>query len=309
MSELHDAVDNYLTMRRKLGYVLVDAGRLLPDFVAYMEQHDARHVTTELAVAWATVPSGVNPIWWRQRLIAVRGFAQYLKHFDQSTEVPPADVLRASYSRVTPYLYSAADIAALMSAAQTLSPPLRAATYETLIGLLATTGVRIGEAIGLDRTDLDVAAMLLRVRRTKTGTQREVPLHETTISALRAYLQVRDDQFLKHESESLFVSIRGTRICQAAVNDTFPVLVDRAGLSGRGARCRPRIHDLRHSFAVRSLLDWYEQGVADIDVRLPLLSSVLGHVNPASTYWYLEAAPELMAIVSARLEGVLGELP
>jgi integrase len=196
-----------------------------------------------------------------------------------------------------------------MSAAQTLSPPLRAATYETLIGLLVTTGVRIGEAIGLDRGDLDVAAMLLRIRHAKAGSQREVPLHETTIAALRDYARVRDDRVLKHESESLFVSIRGTRICQSAVNATFHVLVDRAGLPGRGARCRPRIHDLRHSFAVRSLLDWYEQGVVDIDVRMPLLSSMLGHVNPASTYWYLEAAPELMAIVSTRLERVLGELP
>ena len=201
-----------------------------------------------------------------------------------------------------------ADIARLMAAARALTPALRAATYETLIGLLVVSGLRIGEAIGLDQTDVDGGALLVVVRHAKRGSSREVPLHETTIQALRAYAKLRDRHFPEPRSQSLFVSTRGTRICQSAVNDTFPGLVRHAGLDGRGERCRPRIHDIRHSFAVRTLLDWYQQG-ANVDARLPLLSSYLGHVNPASTYWYLEAAPELLAIVGKRLEGVLGELP
>lgn len=307
MTDLHAAVVTYLELRRGLGYALTDAGHLLPDFVDYLHRRGAQHVNIELAAAWATQPSGVHPIWWRQRLGAVRGFAEYLQHIDPDTEVPPPDLLPAAYHRIAPYVYTDAEIVALMAVARSPNPPLRAATYETLIGLLAVTGLRIGEAIGLDRDDIDTDTRLLVVRHAKRGARR-VPLHDTTIQALSGYMRLRDRHFPQLRSGSFFVSIRGTRLCQGAVHDTFPTLLKGAGLRvDRPDGRRPRIHDVRHTFAVRQLLAWHRQGV-DVDARLPLLADMLGHVNPASTYWYLQAVPELMQVLCRRLDQVLGEL-
>lgn len=308
MNELHAALRDYLAVRRSLGYQLEETEHLLTDFVGYLQGRDATRVTTELALAWATAPRQAHPAWWRHRLGVVRGFARHLATLDPSTEVPPTDLLPAVMPRMTPYLYSDADISGLMAAARDLTPALRAATYATLVGLLVVSGLRIGEATGLDRADVDEAALALVVRRAKPGSAREVPLHETAVEALRGYARLRDHHFPVPRSPSFFVSIRGTRLCRSAVNETFHELIRRAGLEGRGARCRPRIHDVRHSFAVASLLRWHREG-ADVDAKLPLLSAMLGHVDPASTYWYLEAAPELLALVAQRLEHVLGELP
>lgn len=307
MSDLSAAVESYLAMRRGLGFKLVDAGSLLPDFVGYLHHHGAEHVSTELALGWATLPVNTSPVWWRQRLCTVRGFAEYLRNIDPDTEVPPRELLPARQQRVAPYLYSAADIEALMAAARSLNPPLRATTYETIIGLLSVTGLRLGEALGLNREDIDEDQLLLIVRHAKGG-GRKVPLHETTVQALQHYFDGVDRHFPEPASPSVFVSIRGTRMNKDSIHATFPHLIDMAGLTGRGQRPRPRPHDLRHSMAVRQLIDWHQQGV-DIDARIPLLSAVLGHSDPASTYWYLQAAPELFAIVGARLEEFLGELP
>jgi integrase len=307
MTDLSAAVDSYLAMRRGLGFKLVDAGSLLPDFVGYLHHNGAQHVSTEMALAWATQPVNADPVWWRQRLGIVRGFADYLRNIDPDTEVPPRDLLPARQQRVAPYLYSAADIAALMAAARCLNPPLRAATYETFIGLLSVTGLRLGEVLALNRGDLDKKRLLLTVRHAKRG-GRQVPLHDTTIRALQGYFDCVDRHFPEPVSPSVLVSIRGTRMNKDSIHATFPVLIDRAGLTGLGQRPRPRIHDLRHTFAVRQLVDWHQQR-ADVDARIPLLSAVLGHSDPASTYWYLEAAPELFAIVGQRLEEFLGELP
>jgi integrase len=307
MTDLKAAVDSYLALRRGLGFTLQDHRRVLPDFVDYLDRHGAEHISTELALAWATRPENVSPVWWRQRLSMVRGFAQYLRTIDPATEVPPDDLLPARQPRIAPYLYSDADIDALMSAARSLNPPLRAATYETFIGLLLVTGLRLAEALALDRADLDRERHQLRVRHAKRG-GRLIPLHTTTIEALDHYIEYVDDHFPEAQSPSLFVSIRGTRMNRNSMHATFPGLIDRAGLTGHGQRVRPRIHDLRHSFAIRQLLDWHRQHV-DVDARIPLLSSVLGHSDPISTYWYLEASPELFAIVGERLDTVLGDLP
>jgi integrase/recombinase XerD len=307
MTDLPAAVDSYLAMRRGLGFKLLDAGSLLPDFVGYLHHHGAEHVSTELAVAWATQPVNARPIWWRQRLGIVRGFADYLRNIDPDTEVPPRDLLPARQQRVAPYLYSATDIAALMAAARSLNPPLRATTYETFIGLLSITGLRLGEALALNRDDLDKKRLLLTVRHAKRG-GRKVPLHETTLRALQLYFDCVDRHFPEPVPPSIFVSIRGTRMNKDSIHATFPALIDKAGLTGRGQRPRPRIHDLRHSFAVRQLVDW-NQKHTDVDARIPLLSAILGHTDPASTYWYLQAAPELFTVVGRRLEEFLGELP
>jgi integrase/recombinase XerD len=242
MTDLSAAVDSYLAMRRGLGFKLVDAGSLLPDFVGYLHHNGAEHVSTELAVAWATQPVNAGPIWWRQRLGIVRGFADYLRNIDPDTEVPPRDLLPARQQRVAPYLYSAADIAALMAAARSLNPPLRAATYETFIGLLSVTGLRLGEALALNRDDLDKKRLLLIVRHAKRA-GRKVPLHETTLRALQLYFDCVDRRFPEPASPSVFVSTRGTRMNRDSIHATFPVLIDRAGLTGLGQRPRPRIHD------------------------------------------------------------------
>lgn len=281
MNELHAALRDYLAVRRSLGYQLEETEHLLTDFVGYLQGRDATRVTTELALAWATAPRQAHPAWWRHRLGVVRGFARHLATLDPSTEVPPTDLLPAVMPRMTPYLYSDADLIGLMAAARDLTPALRAATYATLVGLLVVSGLRIGEATGLDRADVDEAALALVVRRAKPGSAREVPLHETAVEALRCYARLRDRHFPVPRSPSFFVSIRGTRLCRSAVNDTFHELIRRAGLEGRGTRCRPRIHDIRHSFAVASLLHWHREG-ADVDAKLPLLSAMLGHVDPAS---------------------------
>ena len=307
MIDLDAAVDSYLAMRRGLGFTLVDAGSLLPDFVAFLHRNGAEHLSTELALTWATKPVNVSPVWWRQRLSFVRGFAEYLRTIDPDTEVPPRDLLPARQIRVAPYLYSDADIEALMSAARLLNPPLRAATYEAIIGLISVTGLRLGETLALNRDDLDTTQSQLIVRRSKGG-GRKVPVHETTLNALQGYFDCVDRLFPEPVSPSVFVSIRGTRMNKDSVHATFPALIDTAGLTGRGHRARPRIHDLRHSFAVRQLIDWHHQH-ADVDARIPLLTAVLGHSDPASTYWYLQAAPELFAIVAERLEEFWGELP
>ncbi|WP_217496256.1 tyrosine-type recombinase/integrase [Arthrobacter sp. 24S4-2] len=307
MTDLSAAVDSYLAMRRGLGFKLVDAGSLLPAFVGYLHENGAEHVSNELSLAWATRPVNTHPVWWRQRLCFVRGFAEYLRTIDPETEVPPADLLPARQQRLAPYLYSGADIAALVAAARSLNPPLRAATYETIIGLLSVTGLRLGEALALNREDIDKKHLLLVVRHAKGG-GRKVPLHETTLRALQHYFDCVDRHFPDRISPSVFVSIRGTRMNKDSIHATFPLLIDQAGLTGRGQRPRPRLHDLRHSYAVRQLIDWHQQH-ADVDARIPLLSAVLGHSDPASTYWYLQAAPELFAIVGARLEEFLGELP
>ena len=246
MSELRTAVRDYLALRRALGYTLKQTEWLLAGFVSYLEEHDEPHVTTALAIAWATRPASADPRWWHQRLGTVRGFARYLASIDPQTEVPPADLLPAAYHRVTPYLYSEADITALLDAASTLSPRLRAATYQTLIGLLTVSGMRIGEAIALDRADVDDAALVVAVRKAKPGSARTVPLHPATAQALRGYARLRDRHFPAPSTPGFFVSTRGTRLAYSDANKTFRSLTRKAGLEGRGQRHRPRAHDLRH---------------------------------------------------------------
>lgn len=307
MSELRAELSDYLAIRRGLGFSLERAGRLLPDFVSFLERAEAPRITVDLAVAWACQPTGAQHGWWRERLGLVRGFARHLQVLDPLTEVPSPDLLPGNRSRQTPYLYSDSDMSALMGQARGLRPQWRAVTYETLIGLLAVTGLRLGETLGLDRSDVDLTAGVLLVRRAKFAKTREVPIHPSTGAALRRYSAVRDRKWASPVTPGYFVSARGQRLGEGTVHDNFRILVDRAGLQTRGGRCRPRPHDLRHSFAIRTLLQWYRDGV-DVQARLPELSTFLGHVDPGCTYWYLQAAPELLGLASQRLETVMGEL-
>lgn len=301
MSSLREGLTDYLTIRRALGYKLVRAGKLLAQFLTYLEGIGARTVTTEHAIAWARLSAGGNVNWWAHRLSVVRCFATYLRTLDPRTEVPTADLLPVRPQRATPYLYSDEEISSLIEVCRQLRYPLRVATYRTLIGLLAVTGLRVGEAIRLDREDIDFEQGLLVVREGKFGKSRELPLHPTTLQALRSYLRKRDRWYPSPNAPALFISTAGTRLLYCGVSWTYLKLLRFAGLKPRSAACRPRLHDLRHAFAVRTMLDAYRSG-ADVQARLPLLSTYLGHVNPASTYWYLSAAPELLALASGRLE-------
>lgn len=305
MSPLRDALVDYLTIRRALGYRLERAEKLLGQFLDYLDEHRLERVTVERALDWARLPAGGDVSWWAQRLSVVRGFAGYLHNLDPAHEVPPAELLPRRSRRATPYLYSDEEILALIDAAAGLRFPLRAATYQTLIGLLAVTGMRVGEAIRLDRADLDLDHGVLTVRDSKFGKSRELPLHGSTVRALDAYLQRRDRRRAAAATEAVFVSSVGSRLLYCNVDWTFLRLVERAGLRPRSASCRPRLHDLRHSFAVRTVLDWYRADI-EVQARLPLLSTYLGHVDPEATYWYLSAAPELLTLAGERLERALG---
>ena len=298
---LRTALVDYLALRRALGFALRRDEKLLNQFLTYLQDHGKDSVTVADALAWASQPVGASPGWLGFRMNVVRGFAGYLHTLDPSVQVPPPGLLPGTTRRAVPYLYSDTDIASLMAQTRRLRTPLRAATHATLIGLLAVTGLRIGEAIGLDDTDVDADTGLLMVRHPKGGTQRLVPLHPTTLAALVTYRRHRDDVFAQQVSPALFVATNGQRLLYVNVCTTHITLVRRAGLAPRPAPCRPRIHDLRHSFAVRTLLDWYRNG-GDIASRLPLLSTYLGHIDPKSTYWYLDAAPELMAEAARRLD-------
>ena len=301
MTPLTGALADYLAIRRAMGFKLKNAGGLLAQFVAYLDEAGADTVTTERAASWAMLPQGVDPGWWGRRLSAVRGFAAYLRTIDPRTEVPPADLLPIGSRRATPYLYSDGDIDALLAATAALRPALRAVTYRTLIGLLAVSGLRIGEAIRLDRGDIDRERGLLVVRNSKFGKSREIPLHETTVRALDDYLRQRERLRPLPSAPAVFISTTGNRLLYSDAQRTFQRLVLGAGLTARSASCRPRLHDLRHSFAVRTLLDAY-RSADDVGPRLALLSTYLGHGDPAATYWYLSSAPELLAFAAQRLE-------
>jgi integrase len=303
MSKLRQALADYLTMRRALGYKMDKAERLLGQFVAFAEDRGETHVRTETALAWATQPAGAAAIWTSRRLAEVRLFARHLRALDAVTEVPPDDLLPARGRRATPYLYTPQEVAALMRATAILRGSHVQATYRTLIGLLAATGMRVGEAIGLDRDDFDAGCGMVTIRHGKFGKSRALPLYPTTVAALEDYLR-RDDRPRERNTPTLLISSRGKRLRYGTVQPIFQKLLHHCGIAPRSATCRPRIHDLRHSFAVSTIVDDYRSG--DPGSRLAILSTYLGHADPGDTYWYLSAAPELLILAGERLERHLG---
>ena len=298
MSELSRHLEDYLRLRRALGFKLEFPGYVLPSLISHLDEAGAATITAELAISWAGLPRGVLPITWAHRLGAARGFARYLKTIDPATEMPPAGIWPSVSPRPQPYIWADRDIRRLLAAARELRPPLRAATYETLLGLLAASGMRLGEATGLDRADADLDSGVLTIRDGKFGRSRLVPLHPTVTSALASYAACRDKLCPSPAATRFFVSTAGTALRTSGVDHTFAQLTTALGL--RTPDRRPRVHDLRHSFAVRQLLEWHRAG-ADVQARMPVLSAYLGHVSPEGTYWYLTAVPELMELAAARL--------
>ncbi len=303
MSTLSGHVQDYLRLRRALGYKLERAGHLLPKLVAYLEAAGSPTLTSDLAISWARLPAQASPNHWAARLAVARGFARYLQTIEPATEVPPAGVFPSRRHRPAPYLWSQRDIRGLLDGARTLPSPLRAATYETLFGLLAVSGMRVGEAAGLDRDDIDFQTGVITIRDAKFDRTRLVPLHETTTAALRVYATERDRLCPTARSAAFFVSSVGTRLNRSAIAKTLRQITADMGLSD--ATLRPTAHQLRHSFAVRTLIDWQRSGVS-VDAHIATLSTYLGHIAPADTYWYLSASPELMAMAAERLNSRFG---
>jgi integrase/recombinase XerD len=306
MSTLAEYAQRYLRARRALGVKLERHGRLLPHLVAYLEAAGASTVTRELAISWARSPADAHPQWWAARLSIARGFAAYLQTIDPATEIPPAGVFAVRYQRPTPYLWTQRDIALLLQAARELRPPLKAASYEALFGLLAVTGMRLGEAIALEPADinLDDGVITIRAQAAKLERARLIPLHPTTVQALERYLSARARLCPRPRTNTFFLSSTGTRLNRSAVAATLRTLTIRLGL--RTDTVHPTAHHLRHSFAVSTLIDWQRSGVV-VDEQIAVLSTYLGHVSPAETYWYLTATPELIAGAAQRLERRLGE--
>lgn len=302
MIPLVQAVDDYVAMRRALGYQLTEHGRVLPQFARFLDERGEPLITTVLALEFAMLPAEASVVWWHQRLAIVRGFARYLQTFDARHEVPPVNLLPATFRRARPYLFSEVEIEAMLQAARSMRPPLRAASCEALIGLLAVSGMRVSEACGLDRADVELAESRLTVRHAKNGRSREIPLHPSTVAALDRYARARDE-LCPHPKDpaAFFLTGGGGRPIRQTVGHWFDRLRHATGLDQETLGRRARLHDVRHSYVLRVLLGWYRDG-EDIEAQLPRLSTVLGHVHPSDTFWYVEAAPELLALACERLE-------
>jgi integrase/recombinase XerD len=301
MTDFLSAVNDYLQTRRAMGYKLTEDGRLLRQFAAHLDAVQADHLSIAHALSWATQPHNAAPAWPAVRLSIVRNFARYLSALEPATEIPPVGLLPEPSHRVIPYIYSDDDISRILKEAGQLAPEHRADTYQTVIGLVAVTGMRVGEVVRLDNADVDFDEGILTIRDTKFGKSRQVPLHPSTVEALRAYALRRDERRPRPKSPSFFTSSIGTRLLRDNVSTVFPRLVRAAGLASPHGRRPPRLHDMRHTFAVRCLIDWYRAGL-DAHQHLPLLATYLGHIDPKTTYWYLTAVPELVELIAERLE-------
>jgi integrase len=311
MRKLLNALHEYLAMRRNLGFALVDNEESMLSFIRFMESQGADVITTELALRWATQPEHTSQIRHARRLGIVRDFARYMSATDPRTEVPPQGLLSVRYYRPQPYIYTENEVLTVIRQAALLQPcegiQLRPFTYSTLFGVLAVTGMRVSEVVALDCCDVDLEQGVITIRQGKFGKTRILPVHSSVLDHLRAYRQRRDALVGAALTSSFFVSDRKMRLTDFTVRYNFHTVAKRIGLirESTGTR-RPRVHDLRHTFAVRTLTSWYRGG-GNPERFLPLLSVYLGHVKVSNTYWYLSAVPELLGAVKSRLEKFLGE--
>ncbi|MDT3445157.1 MULTISPECIES: tyrosine-type recombinase/integrase [unclassified Pseudofrankia] len=298
MTALAGQVEDYLRLRRALGYRLEREERWLTDFCSYLQVAGTTTIGSRLAIEWAKLPAGASPAHWAQRLGVVHRFAIWLHTLDPATEIPPTGVFPARRHRATPYLFTDDQIRDLLARARALHPPLRAASLHTLLGLLAVSGMRIGEAVTLRRDDLDLDTGLITIRLAKHDRERLVPLHPTATAALRRYAAERDRLCPRPRAETFFLSSTGGRLDRSDVGRAFRRITTEAGI--RDETTHPRIHDLRHGFALQTLIRWTRAGLS-VDANIAVLSTYLGHVAPSDTYWYLSAAPELMELAAQRL--------
>ena len=305
MNDLHTALDEYLNIRRALGFKLRDEGTALSRFLLFLEEKNASFITTDLALQWATIPENVLPSHWARRLTMVRNFARYRSGVDPRTEIPPQGLLPFRYHRKPPYIYDNSEILRLLEASSHLQSEigLRASTYRTLFGLLAVTGMRVSEPIAFNRQDVDLSRGTLTVGSTKFGKSRLIPIHSSTTEKLSEYSRLRDRLFIIPRCPNFFVSEQGTRLTHWSVRRTFVILSRQIGLRGPHDSHGPRLHDLRHTFAVKTLLKWYRSGV-DVECHMPQLATFLGHTHVNDTYWYISAVPELLRLAIKRLDTI-----
>jgi integrase/recombinase XerD len=309
MKSLARAVDDYLALRRSLGFKLREYGDCLHEFVSFLAKNGAAHVTNKLAVEYATQRQNEKPVSWTRRLIIICGFARYRIGADPRTQIPPIGLMRFRSQRARPYLYSKDEIRRLLKAALKIESPhkLQRHTYYCLFGLLAVSGLRLGEAINLQLQDVDWSEGVLTIRGAKFGKTRLVPLHPSTLAVLRNYADLRDKTFTGRILPSFLVTSHGTKLEKTNLSRIFRELSRQIGIRKPGVRHGPRLHDFRHRFAIETLLRWYRSG-EEVTRRMPVLSTYLGHVNVSGTYWYLGSTPELIAaaskLIEARWKGV-----
>jgi integrase/recombinase XerD len=296
---MHEHAERYLQLRRSLGCAMAGSGPMVLDFAAALDAARQASVTIPAALEWATANQAATPGHWRARLSAARGFASYLHALDPASKRIPQGLIPAPVRRKPPYIYTPEEVSALVHAAGLLTTPAAAAAMTALVSLIAASGLRSGEALGLGRSDVDLDAGMLAVTG-KNGRGRMVPLHPSTAAMLSRYA-TRRDRLCPQSSPAFFVTRTGRRATQRWADEAFARLLALAGISTPHGRRRPRMHDLRHTFAVETVAGWYRDGL-DARERMPLLSAFLGHAGPEETYWYLEAAPVLLRQAAARLE-------
>jgi len=312
MNTLRQSIQEYLTLRRSLGFKMNDAGRSLTQFATFMERRRASYITQTLALRWAQIPQHAQPSHWASRLCHVRQFARYRSASDPRTQIPAPGLLPFKPKRARPYLYTDEEIEQLLHATlhmplPTHCPDRRACAllpwvYYSLFGLLSVSGLRLGEARNLKLEDVDLKARVLTVRGGKWGKDRWIPLHSSTCQVLTHYLEKRQRHWAgRPVSQYFFVSSWGNRLDFGAIHRAFYAASRRIGLRGARDSHGPRLHDLRHRFATTTLVNWY-RSKEDPERRLPLLSAFLGHVHVADTQWYLSGSPELMREAMRRLE-------
>ena len=303
MISIRRMLGQYLALRRALGFRLYRPGKALEGFVTFTELEGGKVITTALALRWARLPERVEPAAWAGRLGLVRRFACYCRTVDPRTEVPPYGLLPHVYRRKPPYIWSRAQIQALLEAARRMRSRrgLRALTYETLFGLIAGAGLRINEALHLDNPDVDWASGVLTIRNTKFGKTRYVPVHPSTVTALQHYARARNRLVPNRNLAAYFVTEHGSRLSESAVRFVYPRLCRKIQFHKRDSQRFPRIHDLRHAFAVETLRRWYRAG-RDVETLLPRLATYIGHAHVNDTYWYLSAVPDLLSSAARRFD-------
>jgi integrase len=300
--------ENYLSERRRLGFALRSPGYAVRGFARYADSLGHRKaLTVEVMADWARRDrdNSNKPAVWARRLKKLRPFVRYLRQFEPDAEIPDDTIFGSTGQRVAPHIYSDQEIADLLVAARRLAPALRGATYETLFGLIASTGLRVSEAVHLQDSDVDLKSGMLTIRQTKFAKSRQVPLHPSTTEALKRYRTHRNNHIEITDETPFFVGTRGRRwghgLSLRQVRRVFIGLRDKLGWDNRGAHGGPRIHDLRHTFVVRRVMLWHTQGV-DIDQAMLALSTYVGHAMITNTYWYLTGVPELMAVAATKFE-------
>jgi integrase len=303
MSNLNVHLRNYLKLRRGLGFQLHSPAILLRSFVRFAETKRARFITTKLALHWAGQPPNVKTVQRASRLGVVRRFAEYVSTVDPRTEVPPPKLLPCRIRRRPPHLYRKDDVLSLVEAARQIDPchPIKGPSLSTIFGLLATTGMRVSEALALDCKDVDLDKELLTIHLAKGNKSRLVPLHTSAVAALGQYASIRDSLYPRRNHPGFFLWDRGVRMGYDSVNRWFLLVACQIGLRKPGDQRGPRVHDLRHHFAIQTMLRWYRSNM-DVERRLPELSTYLGHVHVRDTYWYLSAVPELLQLATLRLQ-------